>query len=220
MNKTYLLVILFFSANSLSAQTSYTQKLSDIASIEFPGKPSYVDTLGQQVLNYTNDSGVYTVIVSDYSFGRSIKIRPGKLNIVYSGFLDGMMKTSGDSLIFKKKININSLEGIEVEFITSSNPDYQYKRFMRMLFVNNKIYNYSFWVSSSLAEQTAMDREKFFNSFKLSAGKEELKQYNTLSDYDKAYRKGQSFGRYIRLPLIAIGIAVLIIYFIVKKRRA
>jgi hypothetical protein len=215
MRKTVLLLTTFFCASLLLGQTIYKQKLSDLASIDFPEKPDFHDTLHQKIFNYNGDSATYMVIVADISFDPTFKVKPGKVNEVYEGVIAGTLKATKGRLINKKRIKIDVLDGVEIEYISNTNPNLPDRRFKRLVFFNDKIFNYDFWTLSSLKIQTNNSREKFFDSFTITADKTSLRQ-NT----DTAYQTGYEIGYYIIGPLIIIGVIALIVYFIVRKSRS
>ena len=199
----------------LLAQNIYKQKLSNLATIDFPGKPDFHDTLHQKFFSYRGDSGVYSVTVLDISFDPTFKVKRGKVSEVYDGVIAGTLKATEGTLIDKKKIKLDSLDGLEIEYESTANPNVPDRRFKRVVFFNDRLYNCDFWTSSSLATQTFLSREKFFNSFTVTADKKSLRQ-----DTDTAYQTGYEIGYYVIGPLFIIGIIALIVYFIVRKSRS
>ena len=218
MRKTALLLTTsFFYSSLLLGQTIYHQKLSDFATIDFPAKPDFHDTIHQKIFNYNGDSATYIVMVVDVSFDPTFKVKPGKVNEVYEGFIAGTLKATKGKLINKKGIKIDALDGVEIEYVSNANPNLLDRRFKRIVFFNGKIFNYDFWTLSSLKVQTYNSREKFFDSFKITADKKNLRQD---TGTDAAYQMGYKIGYYIIGPLFIIGVIALIVYFFIRKSRS
>ncbi len=196
----------------MSGQTTYKQQLSDLATIDFPAKPDFHDTAHQRIFNYSGDSASYIVMVIDISSDPSFKIKPGKVNEVYKGFIDGTLKATNGILVNKKNIKIDSLDGVEIEYVSNAHPGLPDRRFKRTVFFNDKIYSYDFWTLTSFKDSTYASRVKFFNSFTVLVDRNKLRQ-----DTDTAYQTAYQIGYYIIGPLIIIGLIGLIVYFIIRK---
>jgi hypothetical protein len=214
MKKSILFSLALIYVHFLFGQNTYKQKLSDLATIDFPQKPDFRDTLGRKVFSFHGDSASYVALVMDISFDPNYKIKPGKLDEAYNEIINGTLRASKGKLVNKKKIKIDTLDGIEIEYISTSNPNQYDRRFKRIIFFNDKTYTYDYWTFSTLKDLTSHSREIFFNSFTILGDKKNLRQ-----DTDTGFMKAYDIGYYIIGPLLILVILITIVYFIFKKRR-
>lgn len=148
---------------------------------------------------YSGDSAIYFAYVADMNFDHLLNEEPGKVHEVYDGLIAGTLKSANGKLLSKKDIKIDGLDGVEIEFVFSANPGYPDRIFKRMVFLNGMIFHYDFWTLSSLKELTLNSREKFFNSFKVVADKNSIRQD---TGTDTAYQASYKIGYYIIGPLL------------------
>lgn len=196
------------------AQTPSKQNLANIASITFPSSPQVSDTLGFQVLKYSDSIAHYLVIAQDLSKEAGFKLKKEELNEFYDGNIEGVLKAAGGKLISKKPFQINGLKGLDVEY-SASNPDLPNLRFKRILFINNIIFSLDFWVSSENEVKSREAKDRFFNSLVITADKANLKQ-NTDIDTVTAVEAGYVAGQIIfYISLFAI---IAIIVVLIRKR--
>ena len=91
----------------------------------------------------------------------------------YGGVIKGVIgavNTKG-TLIYKKDIIIDGVQGMEFEYLSTLNPKVPDVRFQRCVFFNDKVYNLCHWVFTDSVKETEQNRMQFFNSFHINLTK-------------------------------------------------
>lgn len=214
---TLLTNALIFSILFSFGQNQYKTDIVKIATIDFPSKPNVIDTLGRKIYSYANENASFLVIVSNYKENDIYELKDGDLSRFYDGVVEGMLKTTKGKLINKKTINIDGLNGIEIEFSSITNPILQDLRFTQILYSDKGVFIINYWANSEKRILTPDERNKFFNSFQFTINKESLKQY-TIAKSDQAYNISFIIGEIIGY-IIMLAILVGLITFTMKKVR-
>lgn len=222
MNKRVILIFLLVSfANFLFGQVWVKQNLSNLATINFPAQPNFIDTLGERIFIYNADSAHYFISFKGFTRHDNLQLRENELDTFYYGFIKGVLGKANGKLLSQKPFITDGLKGIEIEYISTINPNLTSPRFARAIFFNNIIFFYNFWTSSGNKEQTEIDRNKFLNSFTVTADKSTLKQY-TIAEDNGAYKIGYFIGTiigFIFVIVVIIGIIYLITRGIKKIKK-
>lgn len=197
------------------AQESYKQKILNLATIDFPAKPTLTKALGQEVLHYTDSTAHYLIVTQDLSNKRGFEINEGSLNEFYEGTVIGTLKTAGGKLISKKKFEIKGMKGLDIVYTATSNPKLPDLRYKRILLLNNRLFSIDFWTFSSKEKSTQAARERFFNSLVITADKDRLTQNNETGGHGMAYNIGYTTGKMIG-TLSALGVIVVVIFLLMK----
>lgn len=212
-----LLVFAFFSTIGASAQGIYKQSLAGLATINFPAKPIATDTLGYEVFHYTDSIARYIVVAQDLSREPGFKLKAGELTEFYKGHIEGVLKTANGVLVSEKPFEIDGLKGIDLVY-TSTNPNLPDLRFKRLIYLNLRVLSIDFWIKSENEQQTKVERDRFFNSFVITADQVNTLQETLPTSNDQAFNVGYVIG-VVSVLAIVIGLIVVIVLF-VKKRVA
>lgn len=219
MKKVFCLFLLLFNSLFLFAQSPYKQNIADLVSYTFPQKPAVQDTLDTSVAQLIDSLAVYSVLSRALSPDEGLAIQASKLTEYYESFVKGFVKATGGRLISQKPFKIGDFNGVDIEVITTANPDLPDLRFARILFLNNTSItaNFMTWSENKAATQPA--RTQFFNSLTITADKTELAQgVENPKTYAIAYMFGKISG-FVLLIGIVIGVVFLIKRITTRKKK-
>ncbi len=209
--------------SSLSlAQESYQQEIANLATIMFPAAPGIQHISGRQVYSFAGESAIYVVTVTDIGNTGMVMEGESDLDEFYEGVVKGVMNAAKGKLISKKKVMVNGLKGIDIEYVSDTNPNLPALRFQRSVFFNNKSFAISFWTTPENKNSTAHERNTFFNSFAPSIVKEKIVQFANKRPApapNSAGNIGYGIGKLIGTLLLPAVIVLLIVYFVRKGKR-
>lgn len=190
---------------SCFAQTDVRQSLNGIASITFPQKPQAQDNKVGKYYYVLSPANYFFIQVRDVSQTPNFNIREKDLDSLYNGLIRGTETAmQGGKLLSQGKFKVGALEGAEARYQFDSRTKGRRFVYQRVLFVNNTIFNYSFWTTADSLAETKTKRDHYFNSFSMIT-KDSLEQYN-YSD-NLFYRLGYVIKRYwiLFLSILVIG---------------
>lgn len=218
MKKNLCTILLLFSAIFVFAQSPYKQNLVDLATINFPQKPEKFDTLGNNLAQVIDSIAIYSASTRELDSDQLLQIHSDKLSEFYDGNIQGFLDAAQGKIISKKPFELDGLRGVEIEFITTANPNLPDLRFARFILVNNTLITVYFmtWSENKQATQTA--RTQFLNSLTITADKTSITQG---VDHPVAYAIGSIIGKLVAwvvmLGVIA-GVVLLIRRITTKKK--
>lgn len=218
MKKNLCTILLLFSAIFVFAQSPYKQNLVDLATINFPQKPEKFDTLGNNLAQVIDSIAIYSASTRELDSDQLLQIHSDKLSEFYDGNIQGFLDAAQGKIISKKPFELDGLRGVEIEFITTANPNLPDLRFARFILVNNTLITVYFmtWSENKQATQTA--RTQFLNSLTITADKTSITQG---VDHPVAYAIGSIVGKFaawiVMLGVIA-GVVLLIRRITTKKK--
>jgi hypothetical protein len=163
----------FFS----KGQDWHKQNILNLATVEFPNKPDYVDTLGVKAYRYVTDSAIYLIEIFDLSKYNGLNLKQDSLEVFYNSVISGIIERSSGNLIRKGSFEISGLKGVELEMAYTANPSLPNLHFYKIIFNNLTLVVYTFWTYSEKRGQTETDRYKFFNSINPNLKESGIKQY-------------------------------------------
>jgi ABC-type glycerol-3-phosphate transport system permease component len=218
MKKNLCTILLLFSAIFVFAQNPYKQNLVDLATITFPQKPETLDTLGHNTAQFIDSTAIYSAVTRELDSDRLLQIHSDKLSEFYDGNIQGFLDAAQGKLIIKKTFEMDGLKGVEIEFITTANPNLPDLRFARFILVNNTLITVYFMTSSENRQATQTARTQFLNSLTITADKTSLTQG---VDHPAAYAIGSVIGKLVAWAVILGVIAgvVLLIRRITTKKK-
>ena len=195
--------------------------MTSFSSIKFPIVPERIDNFQETIFTATDSEGVYIVSLRKMP-GSANNLSKEELPEFYKGVSEGAINATNGKLINKKDININGCKGIEINYVSNSNPQLPSARFKQIIFVNEYLISCDFWAFDEQKEQTKETKEKFFNSLSIIIDNETEKEIsNQKGSYDKEYNIGYQIGKIIGL-LVFLGVAIGIIFlirFLIKKNK-
>lgn len=205
MKKLPILTVVFISISFfLYGQDSYKQNLESFATINFPSKPDFVDTLGQKAYKYSDEDAIYYILIFDSSMQKDFQLNEGRLDEFYNGYVNGVIKASNGKLVSKNMFDINGVRGVEIEYNSISNPNLPDLGFQKVLFFNRTIITVNFLTLSKNKLSTQNKRNKYFDSFVVTIDKEKIKQFTvSIDQIDKSgYIMGTIIFYFILIWLI------------------
>lgn len=149
---------------------------------------------------------------------RLLQIHSDKLSEFYDGNIQGFLDAAQGKLIIKKPFEMDGLKGMEIEFVTTANPNLPDLRFARFILVNNTLITVYFMTSSENRQATQTARTQFLNSLTITGDKTSLTQG---VDHPAAYAIGSIIGKLAAWAVILGVIAgvVLLIRRITTKKK-
>jgi hypothetical protein len=162
---------------SSKGQDWHKQNILNLATVEFPNKPEYVDTLGVKAYRYVTDSAIYLIEILDLSKQNGLNFKQDGLQVFYNSVINGIIERSSGNLIRKDSFEISGLKGVEFEMTYTANPSLPNLHFYKIIFNNLNLIIYTFWTYSERRDQTEADRYKFFNSINPNLKESGIKQY-------------------------------------------
>jgi hypothetical protein len=207
--KILFLLTLVSNFNTGYCQVRIKIQVDSLCEITFPEVPQTNDMDNNKVYYLNNPRTNYFVLVQDLTNGK-ISLTADSLDSFYQGTIEGVLesKSTKGRLIYQKKILIDGFKGMEFEYQSNLNPKLPDIRFNRIILLNEKLYNYSFWTFKDSIKTYSAEKERFLNSFHITANKEKIKQYN---NEGLAYNLGSLFGRFLGFAL-----TITVLFFLVK----
>lgn len=213
MNKFTLAILLLFISHLVSAQTGYKQNLTDFSSITFPQQPIRIDTLGQKAYRYVDSLAIYLAIVKE-STEDDVVFDTAELPKYYEGVVKGILEATNGKLISKKAFQIDSLNGVDLVYISTVNPDLPDLRFQRIIFINGAVITINLLTSSEHKAVAENMSSKFFNSFAINPSATALTQ-GTENAF--ALKIGSLVGKvsvWVLIFVVVIGVPVGIVFLV------
>jgi len=211
MKKIVITIIAAFFFFSAFGQHGYKQSLYTVATVTFPDTPKTEDSK-TNILYSENIDGIY-YIAQAFQITKSL---PDEFNAdaddkEYSTFINSTLKSFGGKLIYKNKITVNGLNGVEYAYSAISDSAKHY-RYRRLFYFNNKLILTGVSSMDSLKKHDKII-DDFFNTFKLTLKRNEIRQAAPIN-------LGKSFA-YAFAVLLAIALIIAMIAgiaSIIKKR--
>src|SRR5688500_12103228 len=139
MKRKILVIVLLISTFLPSFSQVFKQSIDSIATIDFPGKPDFSDTMGYRIYNFATETEHYLLSIRDLSTISSFHLKDEDLLDFYNSAIRGILDGAEGKLITKSNFVVSGLKAAEVEFISISNPSLPDLRFWRLIFVNKKL---------------------------------------------------------------------------------
>ncbi|MCD2258733.1 hypothetical protein [Psychroserpens luteolus] len=220
MIKTFFLILmLFFSAQSFSQETQwYEYKFDSLISVRMPSEKVYVL---DSILNGIDTRQIYTSVGnSTYMLQRlSLKNNSTDENLsnlphdkeslmtYYKGYSKGISNSRNSMRIEEIEIQKDSFVGMKLKVISSNNKQ---SSETDVFILNNSVYCFSYFDDVSFNNET---KDYFFNSAQINKDNK-ISQFNGKS---QGYRLGYIIGRYSPYLFILVGFVFLIIKLSRKK---
>ena len=213
MHKSILLALFSLSSVFLvkAQKTSNKQFITSFATIEFPSKPTVLDTLGVRSFHYADSLADYIVTVKDMTEIEGFRLKFENLDQFYEGVKEGMLGANNGKLTSQKPFTIAGLKGSELIY-TTPNPELPNLGFKRILFVDGLVIGIDMIIYAENEQQTKAAREIFFNSLSITGDTKLLKQETIGSTEGIANGFAYQLGKLTGYALI-----ILLVIWVVKR---
>jgi len=213
MYKFLLVTFLSLSAPFLvkAQKAPNKQSIASFATVQFPEKPTVLDTLGVRTFHYADSLADYIVTVKDMTEMKGFQLKFENLDEFYNGITKGTLEASKGTLTSQKPFTIAGLKGSELIY-TTPNPDLPNLGFKRMLFVEGLAISIDFITYSEDEQQTKASRETFFNSLSFTGDPKLLKQETIASTDELANGFAYQLGKLTSYVLI-----ILFVIWVIKR---
>lgn len=226
MNSIFKLsILLFLISNVVLGQEWVKTDIANFATIDFPTQ-SIIEKSPNETMYTANDSiAVYVVNSKKIDEKIIAQLTIDQIPKLYEGVVDGTLSASNAKLTSKKEFIVNKIEGIEIEYVSSSNPSLPSQRFTRIIYTNQHLLIINFWAYNANNNLADKIKEKYFNSFSLNLDKIDNTQQNSASDKQSehivskiGYKVGQGLA-YLMIIGVILGIVFLIRYFLKRIKK-
>jgi hypothetical protein len=144
-------------------------KIDNKLSLELPAKPDKEKSGTTIVYSIDNDGCVFIVTVSPLPASLKLPDDPEKNSKFLDGVLDGGLKATNPDEVEKKDVTTTNAYGKEASYIgTFPGTEARMKATKRILLVDHTLYVFDFWIVDEEYANAPSDKEKFFNSIKVS----------------------------------------------------
>ena len=153
----------------LFGQSTITQNLDGLTSIEFPEKPVVSDLPNGLGIFYKcmKNPNYYLAFLFKVN-SNTIVTNDSTLNNLYEGIISGAANPEkAKTLIYKKNITVKNFRGIEFEYKDATNPDKIRFIYQRALYINNTVFVYSFSTPDETNSEYKTEKDLFLNSFSI-----------------------------------------------------
>jgi hypothetical protein len=207
---TSILIVSLLSLFAAFAQKPFKHSFSGLATIIFPDTPQEKKAQTETVYMTTYKQSVYLASSSSLNMGLKNMFKENGIDGIYESFITGVLNSTKGELLYKNKISIDGLEGIEFGFQATTNGNIYYN-YHRVVYLNNTLINYSY-LSLTRVEKNDENITNFFDTFKLSINKNDVRQ---TGGSEFGYLLGTIAGYLVTIGII-VGIGFGIAYIIRK----
>lgn len=210
--RLFLLIILAMLVGKQAAHAQDHQwqkiKLGESTTVAFPERTEEKMLQGQQAFVVTSGSNTYIAMVQKAAFDPDPEL--AEQQKFYDGVLKGAMEQSGDArLVTKRTFEKNGFVGFEARFNTMLRTDSPRTLFMRFILVDGTLFMQNFITSVESAQESAADRNHFFESFQTDAHKTAYAEPGTRS---QVYKLGKLMG-----SLFFYGASLAIVIVLIRR---
>jgi hypothetical protein len=210
MKKKLIIIFLLSLSFSTYGQRSYLQNLDSVATITFPNTPSIENTETGKFYSLKIGDVIY-IAQSDIAEKNFKDLFTRHLSdSIYDGVIEGTVTALKGKILYRKKISLKGLEGVEYGY-KAKIKDSDYYCYQQAFFFNHNFILYGYWSPDSLKTNDKGLRT-FFGTFKLTINDDEIRQGNAS---DLGYKAGE-----FMVILLIIGVVVLLgfgVVYIIKK---
>jgi hypothetical protein len=210
MKKALLCFLVLLYSITAFCQHLYKQNLNHVAQITFPDTPKMQHDNAGTFYSVTVDRNIYLAQVAIAKKSLRDLFTSHLNDSIYSGVIEGTLTASKGKLLYKRKITVNGLDGVEFSYrakIKSLN----YYRYHQAFYFNNTLVLYGYWTPDSLQSDNKAIKA-FFGTFKVTLPDDEVRQDNVS---DIAFRFGYVLGIFLIVSVIVLmGFGIV---FIIKK---
>jgi hypothetical protein len=206
MGKIFITFIIALYSTLGFCQNGYKQDLNQKANIIFPDTPKARHNKAGILYSLIDHKNIYLAQVTIAEKGLKDMVTSNLEDSVYANIVTGSLNASKGKLLYKKKIKVKGLRGIEFG-LTSKIDSQNYYKYHQAFYFNETIILYGFWTTDST--RNSEDLKRFFNSFKLAIKSEEVIQGNAK---ELGHKTGKIIAEFLLIVFIAlIGLGLVII---------
>ena len=223
-----IIAVLFLVSHTVFSQEWIPTNITDVATIDFPVESELIENQGETIWSATDNDAVYLVIVKKLDILQASRLTPDNIPDFYEGVANGILNAANAELITKKNIRVNDFQGLEVEYLATSNPELPALRYNRIFLIDQYMVQINFWPLTDQKSISEEKRKQFFESFSIHSTKnyatpdpsnvaEEAPNALNIGE-EMGYRMGQLLAGLTILGLL-IGVIFLMRFFIKKQKR-
>lgn len=178
--------------------------------LTFPGEPATLDTLGQKVYDYSDETGYYACIVQNTSLNATTR---STLDIgrFYKEVYQSVIRP-GDNCKTTKQTDVTLQDLVGMEFFATCDPDPETPelRYKRLILYESRLFVLDFWTTQAYFAQSAGNKNKFFESMNV--------QLNNAAPIPSAVESSRSENNVSYKWLILILVLVPVIYLVASRK--
>lgn len=167
MNKNIFCLVFVLLSCSLLLRAQVRINISPNVFLTFPNNPDILDTLGQKVYHYTDETGYYACIVQQTTLNPTKRSALDVNRFYNEVYQTVQMPEDHCNLVRQKNVTIEDLSGIEFYATCDPHPDRPELRFKRLLLYETKLFVMDFWTTQAYYSQADANKSGFFESMSL-----------------------------------------------------
>jgi hypothetical protein len=205
MRKIIITFFIGFCSFTGYCQQEFVINLKHLATITFPDTPKINIKSTDTVYVAVKSGAIYVAAATHAQKSLKELLTEHILDSMYNSVIVGTLQSSHGKIIYKKKIYLKKLEGLEFGY-TISTKDQTLYGFNRVFYLNSTLLNFGRLSRDSLKSDNK-ELKDFFNTFKLTVSEDNITQDNSS---EIGYKIGYGIG-----TIAFIGVICLIGWFIV-----
>lgn len=167
MKKSIWFSAVLFLINSAGLTSQVTVSISPSVKLTFPGQPEVIDTLGQKVFHYSDETGYYACIVQQTNLNAT-KRSTLDLSLFYNEVYQSLVIPEDHCKQVKQQdITIQDLAGMEYYATCDQNPETPELRYKRLILYEARLFVLDFWTTQAYFSQAGARKNAFFESMNL-----------------------------------------------------
>lgn len=158
--------ILFFAGLifCLQSQSQTTVKLTETVTLNFPGQPEVIDTLGQKVFHYDSEGAYFACIVQQTKINPSTRASMD-INKFYTDVYQSLNKPQDHCQTVKQQeIHLQDLVGMEFYYKCDPNPEIPEIRYKRLILYESRLFVLDYWTTQANFPESSSEKNAFFES--------------------------------------------------------
>lgn len=193
------------------SQAQVSVNVSETVRLTFPGPPEIIDTLGQKVYHFSDETGYYACIAQKTNLNAT-KRAALDINQFYNQVYESLA-IPGDHCkqVRQQPIVIHDLAGIEFYATCDQHPETPELRYKRLLLYESMLFVLDFWTTQSYFSKATANKNAFFESMTLLAK-------DDAALIPSAFEPTESKDRISYNWLILVLVLVPVIYFLSKRK--
>ncbi len=185
--------------------------VTETVRLTFPGQPEIIDTLGQKVYHFTDETGYYACIAQQTNLNAT-KRATLDINQFYNQVYESLnIPDDHCKTVRQQNIVVRDLAGIEYYATCDQHPETPELRYKRLILYESRLFVLDFWTTQAYFSKATANKNAFFESMTLLARDDDAL-------IPSAFEPTESTERISYNWLILILVLVPVIYFLSKRK--